>query len=265
MLQTDWSFGGYFGCKLSVYERDAILLFMKLNYITCNLLYLALKNPTFLQQVSERDIAAVEERTRGQASSKLWFAERQWRMTASRFGEICKATHRRNKVKLCQSLVAPQRFNNKALVHGKTFERRAVEKFENLMHLKVKPCGLFVCDSRPYLGASPDGLIGKDSLIEVKCPYNGRNEKIVAGKCFKFLTVDDDNKIVLRQNSDYYFQIQGQLYISQRHYCYFVVFTFKDFFVQKIEFDRKYCEGSLLPKLDLFYTNHFRPYLSSTF
>nr|XP_022298372.1 uncharacterized protein LOC111107453 [Crassostrea virginica] len=71
--------------------------------------------------------------------------------------------------------------------------------------------------------------------------------------------------IVLRQNSDYYFQIQGQLYISQRHYYYFVVFTFKDFFVQKIEFDRKYCEGSLLPKLDLFYTNHFRPYLFSTF
>nr|XP_022306019.1 uncharacterized protein LOC111112649 isoform X1 [Crassostrea virginica] len=54
----------------------------------------------------------------------------------------------------------------------------------------------------------------QDSLIEVKCPYNGRNEKIVAGKCFKFLTVDDDNNIVLRQNSDYYFQIQGQLYIS---------------------------------------------------
>ena len=106
-------------------------------------------------------------------------------MTASRFGEICIATHRRNKVKLCQSLVAPQRFNNKALVHGKTFERRAVEKCENLMHLKVKPCGLFVCDSRPYLGASPDGLIGKDSLIDVKCPYNGRNEKNCGREVFQ--------------------------------------------------------------------------------
>ena len=80
-------------------------------------------------------------------------------------------------MKLCKSLVAPQRFNNKALVYGKTFERRAVEHFENLMHFKVKPCGLFVCDSRPSLGASPDGLLGKNSLIEVKCPYIGRNEK----------------------------------------------------------------------------------------
>jgi hypothetical protein len=94
-------------------------------------------------------------------------------MTASRFGNICKATHRRNKVKLCQSLVTPQRFNNKAIVHGKTFERRAVEKFENVMNLKVKPCGLFVCGSRPYLGASPDGLVEHDSLIEIKCPYSG--------------------------------------------------------------------------------------------
>ena len=59
--------------------------------------------------------------------------------------------------------------------------------------------------------------------------------------CFKFLTVDDNDNIVLRQTSDYHFQMQGKLYISQRHYCYFVVFTFKDFFLQKIEFDRKYC------------------------
>ena len=108
------------------------------------------------------------------------------------------------------------------------------------------------------------GLIGEDSLNEVKCPHNGRNEKFLAGKCFKFLTVDDDNNIVLRENSDYYFQIQCQLYISQRHFYYFVVFTFEDFFLRKIEFDRKYCEGSLLPKLNVFYTNHFRPLLSST-
>ena len=31
---------------------------------------------------------------------------------------------------------------------------------------------------------------------------------IVAGKCFKFLTVDDDNNIVLRHNSDYLFRFR---------------------------------------------------------
>jgi hypothetical protein len=41
--------------------------------------------------------------------------------------------------------VTPQRFNNNAIVHGKTFERRVVETFENVMNLKAKPRRLFVC------------------------------------------------------------------------------------------------------------------------
>lgn len=115
----------------------------------------------------------------------------------------------------------------------------------------------------PYLGASPDGLVSNDSVIEVKCPYTGRYEQIVPGKHFSFLEFNGKGEIVLKHNSKYYFQIQGQLYISTRKYCYFVVFTFKDLFVQKIELDQQYCEGSLLPKLELFYVQQFRPFLSS--
>lgn len=89
----------------------------------------------------------------------------------------------------------------------------------------MKRCGLFVCVQRPFLGASHDGLVSNDS-IEVKCPYTGRHEQIVPGKHFSFLEFNANEDIVLKHNSKYYFQIQGQLYISKRKYCYFVVFTF---------------------------------------
>ena len=224
---------------------------MKLSYITCNFPYSYQSN---IFAISIRnDIVVVEERTRGQASSKLWFAERQWRMTASRFGEIFKATHRRIKGKLCQSLVATQRFNNKAC-DRKSFRRRPVEKFENLMHIKVKPCWLFVCDNRSYLGVSPDGLIGRQlNWREVPVQWKKWN-KNVAGKCFNFLTFDGENKVVLRQNSDYYlnFHIQGQLYISQIHNCYLVVFKFKPQFKFKCAEDRvwpKILWGILVAKI----------------
>lgn len=201
-------------------------------------------------QVTEREAAAIEEKTRDQSSSKSWFNERDWRITSSRFGDICLATQRRNKTKLCQSLIqsSAASFRNEAIFHGKVYESKAISSFETYTGLKVKRCGLFVCVQKPYLGVSPDGLVSDDSVIEVKCPYTGRHEQITPGKHFSFLEFSADGEIVLKHNSKYYFQIQGQLYISKRKYCYFVVFTFKDLFVQKFELDQQYCEGSLLPK-----------------
>ena len=34
----------------------------------------------------------------------------------------------------------------------------------------VEPCGLFVDTSKPFLAASPDGVVGLDAVVEVKCP-----------------------------------------------------------------------------------------------
>ncbi|XP_069103806.1 uncharacterized protein [Argopecten irradians] len=46
-------------------------------------------------QVTEKQAKIIEESTRNQSSSKAWHSERAWRLTASRFGEILKMTHRR--------------------------------------------------------------------------------------------------------------------------------------------------------------------------
>ena len=36
--------------------------------------------------------ATIEKETKLQSKNVLWHKERQWRLTASKFGEICKAT-----------------------------------------------------------------------------------------------------------------------------------------------------------------------------
>lgn len=166
-----------------------------------------------------------------------------WRLTASRFGDIWKLTSRRNLLRLCKSLECTTSKNKRPLLHGENYESKAIKAFEVKTGLKTKKCGLFVCQEIPCLGASPDAVIDDNEIVEVKCPYSGRDQDIKPGACFKFLKYGDDNKMVLKENHNYYFQIQGQLFISKRKYCHFVVYTFRDLFVKKIEIDKDYCMG----------------------
>ena len=197
-----------------------------------------------------------------QSKSNLWHIERQWRLTASKFGEICKATESKDLELLCQSLFDPPKLANAAVNHGKTYESIAIKRFEEQNSLSVSKIGLCVNPEFPYLGASPDGIISEDSILEVKCPFSGRNDTIVPGKLFPFLRYDENNSISLRQNHNYYYQIIGQLAITKCKICYFFVYTLKDMFVERIEFDQKFFSENMLPHLKDFFENHFRPYVA---
>ena len=42
----------------------------------------------------------------------------------------------------------------------------------------MEESGIIVYVDEPFQGRSPDGLVGRDSVIEIKCPYNARNYMI---------------------------------------------------------------------------------------
>lgn len=139
------------------------------------------------------------------------------------------------------------------LNHGKIYEQKAIKQFEEKFRIKNQKCGLFVPVDRPYLGASPDAIVGDDGIVEVKCPYAGRNMPILPGPKFRHLQLDSNNQICFKKSSLCYDQIQGQLFLSNRKFCFFVVYTFQDSFVQKIFIDREYCIGCLIPTLEHFF------------
>lgn len=173
--------------------------------------------------VSEERAKDIEKLTRGQADNKRWFLEQQWRITASRFGEISRITPRRQIRKLCESIACPKVLNSSAVYHGKMYEQKAIKQFEEKFRIKTQKCGLFVPFDRPYLGASPDAKVGDDGIVEVKCPYAGRNMPILPGPKFRHLQLDSKNQICFKKSSLYYDQIQGQLFLSNRKFCFFVV------------------------------------------
>lgn len=133
------------------------------------------------------------------------------------------------------------------------------------MNLKTSQCGLFVSKSHSYLGATPDAIIITDevqAVVEVKCPFTGRKDKIQPGQNFKFLR-EENNTIVLDVGHQYYDQVQGQMYISGYAKCFFVVYTFVDLFIQEIALDEDYCKSARIPKLESFNEKHFRPFIAS--
>ena len=161
--------------------------------------------------------------------------------------------------KLSESIFSPVAINCPAVVHGNVHEQLALNKFEQMTSTKVRKCGLFVNPDFPYLAASPDGVIeSKNEIVEIKCPFNGRNKKIQEGKDFSFLTVED-NKLTLKKTHNYYYQIQGQMACSQKYVCQFVVFTLVDIFIEQIHFDPTFFEKEMLPKLNDFYFSIYEP------
>ena len=138
----------------------------------------------------------------------------------------------------------------------------ALQKFSQQHNAALQKCGLYVNPEWPFLGASPDGLIlSEDALIEVKCPYVGRHEKVEPGKMFPFLEVRK-NKIHLKKSHKYYCQIIGQMAISRKCQSYFVVYTQANMFIEKIKMDNEFWEKEMLPKLQYFYEKSYRPYVA---
>ena len=215
-------------------------------------------------KVSSQKAAQIEENTRLQARSSQWQSEREWRLTASHFGEIVKVTDQRDMEIFCESMYFPKDLLRvPAIRHGRTYEGTALQKFAEVTGKKVLKSGFCVDPQYPFLGASPDAFIeGEDAVVEVKCPYAGRKSKISPGKHFSMLE-RVDGRVQLKRNNNYFFQIMGQMKLSRKTHGYFVVYTHKDLYYEKIEFDDVFFMNQMLPKLQEFYNEVYCPYIAS--
>lgn len=94
-------------------------------------------------------------------------------------------------------------------------------------NIEIQPCGLFIDDKYPFLGASPDGVCGTDTIIEVKCPITaarlGMKEAIKQRKVNFWLAKGSFDEV--NKNHAWYYQIQGQLHITGRQKCIFAAWT----------------------------------------
>lgn len=58
---------------------------------------------------------------------------------------------------------------------GKENGKNAIEELERIINKKIEPYGLFIVKDLEYLGASPDGLIHDNGIVEIKCIASAKN------------------------------------------------------------------------------------------
>lgn len=112
--------------------------------------------------------------------SEEWHAARLGKVTASRIADMMARTRngwgasRGNYMAelICERLTgAPtERYTNAAMQWGTDTEPQARAAYEFVTGRTVTECGFVDHPEIKMAGASPDGLVGEDGLIEIKCP-----------------------------------------------------------------------------------------------
>ena len=159
-----------------------------------------------------------------------WYNIRKGKMTASNADTIIAngkglETYIYNLMAEYYSSAEKENYINADMQRGIDLEPEAKIEFQFYTGLDIKEVGYV--EFNEYILVSPDGLIGNDGLIEIKCP----NDSIY----FKLLL---SNNI----KPEYIAQMQMQMYVTERQYCYFVSYNpnfEKSLYIKKINRDEE--------------------------
>ena len=158
-------------------------------------------------------IEIIEQRT------DAWFEARIGKVTASRVADVIAKTKtgysatRDNYMAqlVCERLTGQkgETFTNAAMQHGTETEPLARLSYEVAQNVLVDEVGFVPHPSIEMAGASPDGLVGDDGLIEIKCPNTATHIETLLSQ-----TVP----------GKYNTQMQFQMACTGRKWCDFVSF-----------------------------------------
>jgi putative phage-type endonuclease len=133
---------------------------------------------------------------------------------------------------VCERLTGQkgENFTNAAMQHGTETEPLARAAYEALQDVLVDEVGFVPHPSIIMAGASPDGLVGDDGLIEIKCPNTATHIETLLSQSVP---------------SKYNTQMQFQMACTGRQWCDFVSFDNRlpeelQLFVKRVPRDNMY-------------------------
>jgi putative phage-type endonuclease len=148
--------------------------------------------------------------------SDEWFAARAGLPTASNFDKLITTKGDPSKqahlymCDLAHEAITGKKadgYINDIMQRGTELEPEAIGFYEGVRDAEVTKVGLCYKDDQKKFGASPDGLVGHDGLLELKCPLGKTHVSyILAGKL----------------PTAYFQQVQGQLFVTGRKWVDFM-------------------------------------------
>ena len=170
-----------------------------------------------------------------QQGTPAWFNARKGKLTASNFGAAAGVNPYVSRRKALRQTLGLETFtgSNEACLWGTKNERNAIKDYMVRTGNVVTSKGLFTHPNYSWLAGSPDGLIGEEGMIEVKCP---------------FVKMTPHTRIP----PHYYCQINGLLEILDRQWCDFVSWTPTEMKIYRVYRDDE-CFQYLLDRYTLYY------------
>ena len=171
--------------------------------------------------------------------SPEWHQARLGKVTASRISDVAakiKTGWGASRAKYMGELIAeslthepPPSFSNAAMQHGTDTEPQAAAAYAFYTDAELELVGFVDHPKIDQAGCSPDRLIGKDGLVEIKCPQTHTHIDTLLGESVP---------------KKYMEQMQWQLACTKRKWCDFVSFDPRmppetQLFIQRVERDKE--------------------------
>jgi putative phage-type endonuclease len=169
--------------------------------------------------------------------SQEWFMLRLGKLTASKLALALGKTKggwvaSRENV-MCEMAVErltknpTESFTSSAMQWGKDTEPLARDAYAFVKGIEVQEVPFVDHPEIEWSGASPDGLVGDDGLVEIKCPNTATHIKTITGAAIK---------------KAYIWQMQWQMACTGRKWCDFVSYDPRmpehlQLFIKRVDFD----------------------------
>ena len=102
----------------------------------------------------------------------------------------------------------------------------------------IEEAGLFIHETFPVFGASPDGIVACDccgsGVLEINCPYCVCSSSLAGYTGTKSCLEETVNGLQLKQTHPYHYQVQSQIFLCDKEYAEFVVNTEKEVNIERV-------------------------------
>jgi putative phage-type endonuclease len=156
--------------------------------------------------------------------TESWFSDRLGKVTASRLADVLAKTktgYSASRTNYITQLVLEritntraESYSNAAMQWGTEQEPFARAAYEAHTGQMVEEVGFIPHPDIEAAGASPDGLVGDDGMVEIKCPSSSTVLEV-------WLSYSQGSNPV---DAKYYAQMQWQMRCADRAWCDYVVF-----------------------------------------
>ena len=145
-----------------------------------------------------------------QQGSEEWYEARLGFVTSSNFHKVLNKRTGRGLYmrKLAAERLtgfAEESYHNNIMENGNLTEDEARGFYEAANDLTIRRVGFVIRDKD--VGGSPDGLVGEDGIIEIKCPLSSTHIEYIMSN---------------RLPACYVPQVQGLLWVTGRQWCDFI-------------------------------------------